>query len=260
MKDYIKTTSGLESINSPTIKIYSTVSDMNSDISNIADGEVVIVRNVAMYQKTSGSMVDVSSPAGGPVASAGHIGDVVAYYGNTNPDPTKFVVCDGNTFSSTDFPELYSILGTNTTPNLTKVGLKGTPVGGNVHSLKTTTGAWYHTSHPVSISDHTHTIASSTHCHCVYKDQAKGYKFGVLSFWRFNCSYVSFVNCGTCRCAQAYAAQSICLDPAALETLNSGCTMDVITNQNTTATNGARSGTETKGKTKTVLYLIRGKL
>lgn len=260
MKDYIKTSNSLVNAEDLSLKIYSTIAAMNNDIANISSDEVVLVQGSALYQKSNGSMVDITSPAS-PVASAGYIGDIVAYYGNTNPDPTTFLVCDGSTFSSSDFPELYNILGTNTTPDLTGIGLKGTPNGGTVRTRCAESCFPAHT-HTGTLRSHTHTVAD-THCHMFPSSHFEFYCGTSPCYYQWccigtctNCGWATG-NCSSGYCNALFAGRSIYMlrntwAKCVCTGTYSGC-------HASGAVSNTRGSTETKGKTKTVLYLIRGK-
>ena len=258
MKDYIKTSNSLVNAEDLSLKIYSTVAAMNNDIANISSDEVVLVQGSALYQKSNGSMVDITSPVV-PVASAGYIGDIVAYYGNTNPDPTTFLVCDGSTFSSSDFPELYNILGTNTTPDLTGIGLKGTPNGGTVRTRCAESCFPAHT-HTGKLRSHAHTLAD-THCHMFPSSHLEIPSINCYYQW---CCIGTCTNCGFAWANYSSTYQNTLLTQRAVYNLRCTWAKCICTGTYSGccasgAVSNTRGSTETKGKTKTVLYLIRGK-
>ena len=44
------------------------------------------------------------------------IGSIIAYAGKETPE--NYLFCDGQTFNQSEYPDLYKVLGTNTTPKL----------------------------------------------------------------------------------------------------------------------------------------------
>lgn len=51
------------------------------------------------------------------------VGSVTAFMGATAP--MGWLLCDGSTFDETEYPQLYSVLGTNTVPDLRGEFLRG---------------------------------------------------------------------------------------------------------------------------------------
>jgi microcystin-dependent protein len=49
--------------------------------------------------------------------------EILAYYGTTAPD--GYLICDGSTFNTVLYSQLYTVLGTNKTPDLRECTLKG---------------------------------------------------------------------------------------------------------------------------------------
>lgn len=255
MKTYVKSNNILYSGNTSVIKVYST---LPSDLSDISEDEIIILENVGFYQKINNNLEPLFNSSS--TVSDGAVGDIIAYYGNTNPDPDNYVVCNGSTFSSTDFPALYSLLGTNTTPNLNGYHLKG--VGNNATwsshdaiSLKSKVSANYpnHT-HTVNNPGHTHSVNQGSHYHsacyssknwiCLYRGGSGSYSILCDTSWDDGI----FMNQTT---SASMSSLSIC--SANLGTVTIGCP--------TTASgyNTVRYGSETKCKDKTVLFLMRAK-
>ena len=52
------------------------------------------------------------------------IGSVIAYYANSVP--SGYLYCNGTSFVSSDYPELYALLGNNVLPDLRGYFLRGT--------------------------------------------------------------------------------------------------------------------------------------
>ena len=257
MKTYVKSNNTLHSGNKATLKVYSS---LPANLSSIANEEVILLENVGFYQKENGSLVPLFDP-NSLVASDGTVGDIIAYYGSTNPDPANFVVCNGSTFSSTDFPALYSLLGTNTTPNLTGYHLKGT---GNNATWSSHDAITLKSKVAANYPNHTHTTVAPTHSHSV--SATSHYHTGVCSAY-CNLPY----NCQSCSSSTYYKGRNgrtalgcrFTMDGSSI----SWCTFcaanlgAITVTCPTTASgyNAVRYGNETKCKDKTVLFLMRAK-
>jgi microcystin-dependent protein len=59
------------------------------------------------------------------------VGAILPFHGTTPPD--GYLVCNGQSFNSADYPELYGVLGKSTLPDLTGKFLRG--LGGNAAVL-----------------------------------------------------------------------------------------------------------------------------
>ena len=252
MKTFVKSNSTLHNGNQSVLKIFSAM----PTLSDLKEGEVCIVENDTFYQKVGNNINSLGSAA---APSSGSVGDIIAYYGTTNPDPDNFVICDGGTFSQTDFPELYSLLGTNITPDLVGYHLKG--VGNNsawtshdAISLNTKVAANYpnHT-HSVSGGSHTHSINQGSHYHSVIT-QCNAYGYYT------SCSYDGSSKCCICYCMKKdyffTSCNGICsfaICSASLGAITIGCPSTA------SGYNAVRYGSETKCKDKTVLFLMRAK-
>lgn len=51
------------------------------------------------------------------------IGTVVSFYSLTLP--TNYLVCDGSVYDTVTYPDLFAVLGVNTTPDLRGVFIRG---------------------------------------------------------------------------------------------------------------------------------------
>lgn len=252
MKTFVKNNNTLHNGNQSVLKVFSTA----PTISDLKEGEVCIVENDTFYQRVGNNINSLGSTAAPP---SGSVGDIIAYYGTTNPDPDNFVICDGRTFSQTDFPELYTLLGTNATPNLVDYHLKG--IGENstwsshdAISLNTKVAANYpnHT-HSVSGGSHTHNINQGSHYHSV-TTQCKTYVYYA------SCTYDGSSKCCICyKMGKDYwytssdYIKSFAICSASLGTVTIGCPSTA------SGYNAVRYGSETKCKDKTVLFLMRAK-
>lgn len=257
MKTFVKSNGSLHSGNKATLKIYSS---LPANLSGIANEEVILLENVGFYQKENDSLVPLFDPNHLTVAG-GAVGDIFIYYGSTNPDPENFVVCNGSTFSSTDFPELYTLLGTNATPDLTGYHLKGT--GNNATwsshdaiTLKSKVAANYpnHT-HTVSNPQHSHSASGGSHYHKVCANCVCNNFPSCLYDYCQPFSY-SFPWCNTISSAglrTAYSNPAVAICYANLGTITIGCPSTA------SGYNAVRYGSETKCKDKTVLFLMRAK-
>lgn len=261
MNSFIKDTSLYREL--PVGKIYSSVACMNADISNILSDEVVFTEKT-IYQKQNNVMVNIGPQNIGP-GDASNIGDIIMYYGNVNPDPNHFLVCDGSTFSSTDFSELYSLLGTNTLPDLNDYSLVGS--GTNNSSTiychfpldvgcKRANSLITHWHNAVATDTHTHSISGGMHCHTY------SYYTTTASFRNCaggsNCFIMDSFSPLGCICPTPSGGGTAC--PALWECCTQGCTcITVGCPASFTGYGSIRYGATTKPKTKTVMFLMRAK-
>ena len=262
MNSFIKDTSLYREL--PVGKIYPSVACMNADISNILSNEVVFTERT-IYQKQNNLMVNIGPQNTGP-GDASNIGDIIMYYGNTNPDPTHFLVCNGSTFSSTDFSELYNLLGTNTLPNLNDYSLVGS--GTNNSSTiychfpldvgcKRANSLVTHSHNAVATAAHNHSISGGMHCHTYH------YNNGTRTIRRCcgsysNCYILNVAAPEYATCPTDSAGGAAC--SALWMCCQSCCTcITVGCPASFTGYGNVRYGTTTKPKTKTVMFLMRAK-
>ena len=260
MKTYIKNSGSLVS-DTDKIKIYSSVPTILTDIAN----NEVIIADGAFYQKKNGTLECISSAGG--IGLGGTVGDIVAYYGTTNPDPDHLIICDGRQFSQSDFPALYSLLGTDYVPDLTDYHLKGIGESGTDTSHDTITlntkvaNNYPNHTHNVNNPGHTHSVGSCSHCHCTDS-------FFCKCCWMCgipNCCsayYVTNLHCGmTPNGATKTCTQCVCCTSFTYALCCKALCNYVITCPSTAAGYSAiRYGSENKPKDKTVLFLMRGKV
>lgn len=253
MKTFVKSNGSLHSSNTATIKVYSS---LPANLSSIANEEVILLANVGFYQKENNSLVPLFDPTAIAV-SDGTVGDIIAYYGTTNPDPANYVVCNGSTFSSTDFPELYTLLGTNITPDLTDYHLKGV---GNNHTWSSHDAISLKSKVAANYPNHTHTVNNPNHCH----SNNRGSHYHRVCSQCQKGSYSGLAGCcGTtftskcCFVADAVYTSATTISntlyAANLGTVTIGCPSTA------SGYSAVRYGSETKCKDKTVLFLMRAK-
>ena len=207
----------------------------------------------------------ISSSA--PISSGGILGEIVAYYGSTNPEPDKLIPCDGSTYDTTEFSELYTLLGTNTTPDLTDFVLTGDGVnsGTGIYSLQKCccVGDFsgpkcgsdcmpFHT-HNSTLSAHTHTVCCDTHCHS-YKNCASGTKICT--------TYGTYADCVPTQPWTFVSGGSGTFETQMWIECTEWLTRwsQIGTPNSTSAGGTVRVGTYCKGKTKSVRFFIRGKV
>lgn len=258
MKTYIKNSGSLVS-DTDAIKIYSSVPTILTEIAN----DEVIIADGAFYQKKNGTLECISSAGG--IGLGGTVGDIVAYYGSTNPDPDHLIVCDGRQFSQSDFPALYSLLGTDYVPDLTDYHLKGIGESGTDTSHDTITvntkvaNNYPNHTHNVNNPGHTHAAGSCSHCHCTDAFFCKCCNMCASS----TCTYpFTTVHCGcACNGATKTCTKYTCCDIFSYSLCCKGLCNYCITDPTTAAGySTVRVGSENKPKDKTVLFLMRGKL
>ena len=271
MKSYIKTNNSLCDI---PIKLDTT------QTVSVEDGQISIVNNAIYMYDDSQSQWECISSNGSNINSSseeeGCVGEILAYYGETNPDSDHFVVCDGSTFDQTKFPDLYTLLGTNTTIDLRGATLVHRGANADRKTLTDTTkiclncsyGPWKkgnvipNHSHRSEVLPHCHEFTNDTHCHVIY------------------------FCCCICTCLQQISVPAMQFDYIPLNLVyrftgcNLGCVSTVFvditeichntcrpnytstTLQSVTSGGTVRYGSpnECKGKTKNVLFLMRGKI
>lgn len=140
MKKYSKTTNGLVSFENK-IPIYSDIScipNMNG---------LAIVENSGLYNVNGSTKTNIL-PNKPSQLSGFTVGEVLPFIGDTIP--SGFLECNGSQFSSSLYPELYSLLGTNIVPDFREEYLVG--------------GSTVGTFSDDSIACHTHCLVG-THCH-----------------------------------------------------------------------------------------------
>ena len=137
----------------------------DSSFSNVAEGEVVFFKGYGVYQKRNGVMTNITQTSGS--SASANVGDLVIIAGSTNPDPTRLLLCDGSTYDTTVYTELYDILGSANVPDLRKKFLRGAGTNATFSS----TGF----SNPIALREvwtanghaHTHAVTRSNHSHGV---------------------------------------------------------------------------------------------
>lgn len=92
----------------------ATLSDVALNLLN--NNEVLIYNSVT----TKWENKSIQNVAGGEVVP---IGSIQAFYSNTIP--VGYLLCDGSTFNATEYPDLYTFLGSNTLPDLRGYFLRG---------------------------------------------------------------------------------------------------------------------------------------
>ena len=100
------------------------------------------------------------------------VGVVLPYAGLTNAIPDGWLLCDGSTFSGTDYPRLQAVLGRTTTPNLTgrmPIGVDGSDP--DIDATFKAAGSKTIDSDQVPVPSHGHEVtvtngaANATHTH-----------------------------------------------------------------------------------------------
>ena len=142
MKKFIKNGNDLLQFDI-TWLIYDNLSDVPNDLVNAN----VIVRNDGIYKCNGSTKTKIVNNRHNEKR---RIGEVKLFYGNTIPN--GWLECNGQTFSQSSYPLLYTYLGNSTTvPDYRELALGGTTSGNNW---------WYD-----RIGAHTHTISDTTHTH-----------------------------------------------------------------------------------------------
>lgn len=116
---------------------------------------LVVVENDGLYiwDLAQVTLTKLTEVGGGGVQPKYVIGDIMQLYGTTAPSG-KWLKCDGSAFDTTKYPNLYSLLGSNTVPDLNGYVLKGIGSNGNLSThdpitlgakLSANMGQHYHT-------------------------------------------------------------------------------------------------------------------
>ena len=155
MKKYIKNTNLVPVDNK--IKIYSQV----ADIPQTLDNEIVIVDGIGVFKCNGSNITKLYSD--GRTASSAVVGEIRMFYGNTIP--TGWLECNGSSFSATDYPELYSLLGSTALPDYRECALRGATSSIGTFS-NDSMGSHSHTT---SNTAHTHSCSRSSHYHCYWR-------------------------------------------------------------------------------------------
>ena len=148
MKKYIKNNSTL--INVPT-----TIKVCNSLPQNAETNELVLLKNRGIWQKMTGGSWGIRFS--NKIHTERKVGTIIPFYGNTIPN--GYLECNGGTFSSAAFPQLYSLLGTTTLPDFRECVLRGSTTPGTFSD-----DSFIAHTHTISNGSHTHNY-SSLHCH-----------------------------------------------------------------------------------------------
>lgn len=155
MKKYVKNTTLVPIDNK--IKIYSRV----ADIPQTLDNEIVIIDGIGVFKCNGSNITKLYSD--GRTASSAVVGEIRMFYGNTIP--TGWLECNGSSFSATDYPELYSLLGTTTLPDYRECALRGATSSIGTFS-NDSMGSHSHTT---SNTAHTHSCSRNDHSHCYWR-------------------------------------------------------------------------------------------
>lgn len=196
-----------------------------------------------IFQNVNGTATRLT--AGGGMQSEYFVGDIIASYSDTNPDPTKYLLCNGSTFNQADWPELYTLLGTNTLPNLHNRYLKG---AGQNSEFPTATEITLKGCLAGSAPKHCHKVSTVPHKHGTDWAHRHEYLYGCCV-----CTYCCIANYGkagvakygdTC-CIQC--TQDACYCPTSISVHNANINVTINT-----------VGSGIYQKSKTVRFYIRG--
>ena len=219
MKEFIKKNNNLQQTSDYKIKVYSQLPQSGN-----AD-EVVILENDGIYQYSNNAWEKILNfISSGP---SGIIGEIKASL-NINDISDDWLECNGSTYDTAKYPELYSLLGTNTLPDLRESCLVG--VGQNsTNSIAThdvfTLGQLKDSqtqghSHSFTQSTHSHSIACccnyTQHSHYIrdYQDNYTCQGGGFCTQYRFGCglctAYTNAVSFGITVSSCTPNATSLC--------------------------------------------------
>ena len=117
------------------------------------------------------------------------VGVVLPYAGLTNAIPDGWLLCDGSTFSGTDYPRLQAVLGRTTTPNMTgrmPIGVNGSDP--DIDATFKAAGSKTIASDQVPVPSHGHTASvtglaaaeNGSHGHSLSGDGSHGHSTNVV--------------------------------------------------------------------------------
>jgi len=117
------------------------------------------------------------------------VGVVLPYAGLTNAIPDGWLLCDGSTFSGTDYPRLQAVLGRTTTPNMTgrmPIGVSGSDP--DIDATFKAAGSKTIASDQVPVPSHGHTATvaglaaaeGGSHGHSLSGDGSHGHSTNVV--------------------------------------------------------------------------------
>lgn len=260
MKIYTKNENGILVSQKPTL--------FNVDVHTAENGYICwSLYQGKLYIRENDENVEILQPystGDTNIASDGHIGDFVYYMGDVNPDPAHLLVCDGSEFDTTEFADLYTLLGSNRTPNMVNRMLRGTGSSGKISNHDTVNlmasqdisaqGGFHKHSALYPTVPHTHTVSvQGEHRHNVW-----GGSQTYPAWFNRRCTTIVTSSSGA-SCAETNIYTS--------GTNRAGASQGTVTMTGyagtpiSDGTNGAaRVGNFTKGKTRTCLILIRGKI
>ena len=180
-KVYIKDNDTLKTDNVPLVRYYTSYSAMTADISNINEGDTIFcfdsVTGSGIYSKENGVLVNKMDS--GSAASEYQIGDIVYWYGDPNAvsdkwkSPTsKWLRCNGYTYDTSVYSDLYALLNSNRVPNLEQgYSIRGVTFNPTVYGVSGGKGSInkgnipHHRHTLVFNSSHTHSDKTWAHTH-----------------------------------------------------------------------------------------------
>ena len=149
MKKYLKNSNNLQHVNTK-IRVFDVIPQSLSDIKI---GELYIIKDVGLYIKTQNSSTKVLENVQSSVESF-EIGILKAFIGNSIPN--GWLECDGSTFDTTLYSDLFSYLGDNHVPDFRECTMIGYVYDSGAYSDD-------------SIEEHCHGhVCGTEHCHCNY--------------------------------------------------------------------------------------------
>lgn len=154
-------------VNNRLVEKYTSIKIANTLPLTGEDLEIILVQGHGVYQYRTNAWVKILNLEAD--ASSGFIGEIRPTIENTLSE--EWLECDGSTFNSSTYPDLYNLLGVNTLPDLRACVLYGVGANGT-NNLKVYnkfgvqvknfldhkhTADYYHTHEvPQAIVNHTH--------------------------------------------------------------------------------------------------------
>ena len=226
MKKYIKQSNILNPVDSK-IKVFTSLPFTSA----IEDNELFVVKNKALYKKSSNTFTVLLANA---TSSVVPIGEIKAFYGNTIPN--GWLECNGSQFSSSLYPSLYNFLGTNILPDFREC----VPVGSSTVGVFSDDRIGTHNHNGTQYAlYHRHCLPPTAHCHTT----------GYCCIW--NGKNVSGTKCNAlfATCSQNFVA-------GRTEMSMGAATQPMCISEQKGAPNGAKFGTVTREVETGVRFII----
>jgi len=165
MKEYLKDNNTLVQNNLKMIYLTS----FPQNLSIYPQGTILFIENDGIYERTESSVNKLLQLSGSNIP----IGTIRVLTNTLSPK--DWLLCDGSQFQQNDYPNLYTLLGSNILPDYRYCTPFGLASGDSPYINK------YTQSHKHTINDvgHTHTVTYKPHTHTVTYDGSWQYNYRI---------------------------------------------------------------------------------